>query len=377
MEELLRALDAVNRAERPRLHACDDLWDGNAVRRQGQVLAFWNGINDVKEAYREKTYAGIDGEKSPMDAAELAGVLEGFADTVRSGIRKAEVLGSGSIPTYFAYEVPEYRVGKNGITPLRFVPVDLPHFLEGAARWMKLPQTPEKKRAVYQALRSSDLYDRPLKMYKVNASLGEASYELGRSVAFPPGWLENESVWLHMEYKHLLELLRSGLYEEFFEDFQNAAIPFLDPEVYGRSIYENSSFLVSSAYPDKALHGKGFVARLSGSTVEFLSIWKRMLFGPHVLSVENGVVCFTPRPAIPRCLIPKSGEVSAMLFGGTKLRYHFAQIRDHIPGTYTIRSMRFTYADGRHAECAGDRAAGAVPLDLRGGRIQTVDIEIE
>lgn len=53
-------------------------------------------------------------------------------------------------------------------------------------------------------------------MYKVNGSLEQASYELGRACAFTPGWLENESVWLHREYKYLLELLRSGMYGEFF-----------------------------------------------------------------------------------------------------------------------------------------------------------------
>ena len=27
--------------------------------------------------------------------------------------------------------------------------------------------------------------------------------------------LKNESIWLHMEYKYLLELLKNGLYAEF------------------------------------------------------------------------------------------------------------------------------------------------------------------
>ena len=72
---------------------------------------------------------------------------------------------------------------------------------------------------IYRAVRDSKLYDRTLKMYKVNASLSEASFELGRACAFTPGWLENESVWLHMEYKYLLELLKAGLYEEFEKIF--------------------------------------------------------------------------------------------------------------------------------------------------------------
>ncbi len=75
-------------------------------------------------------------------------------------------------------------------------------------------------------MRHSDLYDEKLSMYKVNASLQNASFELGRARAFTPGWLENESIWLHMEYKYLLELIRNGMYEAFFEDFHKAAIPF-------------------------------------------------------------------------------------------------------------------------------------------------------
>lgn len=374
--ELIRALNAINCEEQLQLHACDALTDADAIREHGQVLSFWNKINDVKEAYRNKTYEGIYGEKTRMDAAELAAILEGFADTVRSGIHKAEVLGRGAIPAYFAFDVPEYRVTESGITPLRFVPVNTPHFLEGAVRWLKLSEPLAKKRAIYRAVKDSDLYDKPLKMYKVNASLSKASYELGRAVAFTPGWLENESVWLHMEYKYLLELLRSGLYAEFFEDFHNAAIPFLDPEVYGRSVYENSSFLVSSVYPNKAIHGKGFVARLSGSTVEFISMWKRMLFGAHVLSIQKGELCFTPEPAVGQYLIPDDGIVSATLFGCVKLSYHFSEKKDYIPGQYSIRSMRFVYADGELRTVEGGCAGGDIPEDLRCGKITEVTVEI-
>lgn len=374
--ELLSALDEINRAEQPQLHACDALTDVDSIREHGQVLSFWNKINDVKEAYRDKTYEGIDGEKALLDAGTLAAILDGFAATVRSGIHKAEVLGRGEIPAYFAFDVPEYRVTEGGITPLRFVPVNTPHFLEGAVRYLKLSEPMEKKRAIYQAVKASDLYDRPLKMYKVNASLSKASYELGRAVAFTPGWLENESVWLHMEYKYLLELLRSGLYAEFFEDFHNAAIPFLDPEVYGRSVYENSSFLVSSVFPNQAIHGKGFVARLSGSTVEFISMWKRMLFGAHVLRMQNGKLCFTPQPAMPQYLIPEDGVVTATLFGSVKLSYHFPERKDYIPGTYAIRSMRFVYVDGEILTVDGESASGEIPEDLRNGKIVEVTIEI-
>lgn len=180
-----------------------------------------------------------------------------------------------------------------------------------------------------------------------------------------------------MEYKYLLELLRSGLYKEFYEDFRNAAIPFMNPEVYGRSIYENSSFLVSSKYPNKALHGKGYVARLSGSTIEFISMWKQMMFGAHVLDMKEDKLIFAPQPAIPQYLIPKDGQVSAMLFGNVEVTYHFAEYKDYVPGEYDIQSMKFTYHDGHVTECFGKYADGQIPEELRQGKIQNVIIEVK
>ena len=59
-------------------------------------------------------------------------------------------------------------------------------------------------------------------MYKVNADLSKESDEIGRTRIFPAGWLENESVWLHMEYKYFLELLRCGLAKEFFTEIHGA-----------------------------------------------------------------------------------------------------------------------------------------------------------
>ena len=132
--------------------------------------------------------------------------------------------------------------------------------------------TLERARTLYQ-VRESALYDRKLGMYKTNAPLAACSPEIGRLRAFTPGWLENESVFLHMAYKYLLEVLRAGLHDEFFADMRRGLVPFLDPQTYGRSPLENSSFIVSSAHPDESLHGRGFVARLTGATTEFLSMW--------------------------------------------------------------------------------------------------------
>ena len=139
------------------------------------------------------------------------------------------------------------------------------------------------------------------------------SHEIGRARAFTPGWLENESVWLHMEYKYLLEVLRAGLYDEFFADLRSTLVPFLDPETYGRSPLENSSFIVSSAHPDESLHGAGFVARLRGATAEFMSIWSMMMAGERPFFTQGGQLCLalksiSERRSVNTKIIPEFQE---------------------------------------------------------------------
>lgn len=341
---------------------------------EGEVLSFWNRINDVKELYRDKTFAGISGRKKTYRSEELAAALKEWEAVVKHGIEKACAFGDGICPTYFSYEVPEYEKKADGICPLRFEVKQIPSFLEGPVRYLKLELPKGVKENLYRKVKDSDLYDKKLSMYKVNASLEHASYELGRARAFTPGWLENESVWLHMEYKYLLELLRSGMYEEFFEDFHKAAIPFLNPEVYGRSIYENSSFIVSSRNPNEKIHGKGYVARLSGSTIEFISMWKLMMFGRKIFTVMNGELAFTPKPAIPAYLIPEEKVVKVTLLGEIAVEYRMEEKKDYIPDRYEIKSMHFIYKNKNEADVSAAYVSGKIAEDVRAKRVERMEI---
>ena len=361
---LIDELQLVNRLEKENLAGA------------GEVLSFWNRMNDVKEMYREKTFVGVSGKKNVYRSNALAAVLKEWKQTVDHGIEKACKLSDGICPTYFAYEVPEYEKQKDGIKPLKFEVKQIPYFLEGPVRFLKLEQPKEKKKELYQKIKNSDLYDEKLSMYKVNASLENASYELGRARAFTPGWLENESIWLHMEYKYLLELLRSGMYEEFFEDFHQAAVPFLDPEVYGRSIYENSSFIASSKNPNEKYHGKGFVARLSGSTIEFISMWKLMMFGKNIFAMKKGELSFVPQPAIPKYLISDEKRVTATLLGEIEVEYIFEEKKDYIPGNYQIKNMHFIYKNKNEANVATEYVSGKMAEDIREHKIEKIEITL-
>lgn len=343
--------------------------------RKPDKMWVWDQLNTWKEEYREQTIGGIEGSNKQIASKELATLIKSYIAYIEDGIKEAMKTGNGICPTYFFYELAEYDVIEGQIVPLHFQQVDMPLFLEGPVRYLKLPISKEEKRKLYDRIKNGNLYDTKLKMYKVNESLAQASFEIGRAKAFSPGWLENESIWLHMEYKYLLQLLKNGLYEEFYTDFYHACIPFLDYHSYGRSLLENSSFLASSVNLDESIHGKGFVARLSGSTAEFLEIWQIMMFGekPFQVSDKNLICSFTP--SIPSYLIGEENSLEATFLGNIKVIYQMDKKADLIPGKYRIDKITVQYQDGR-TECFKDKIDGKTPLDIRNGNVSTILCEI-
>ena len=126
-------------------------------------------------------------------------------------------MNGGIPPTYFTYTVTDYdpitdaevnpqcdEHGRSYVKAKHFEPTVLPLFLESPVHALKVQPDVASARRLYMQVKESDLFDRKLNMYKVNAPLGDQSHEIGRARAFAPGWLENESVWLHMEYRFCL-----------------------------------------------------------------------------------------------------------------------------------------------------------------------------
>ena len=228
-----------------------------------------------------------------------------------------------------------------------------------------------------EKVRHSGLYDDKLGMYKVNESLAGVSFEAGRALAFSPGWLENESIWLHMEYKYLLELLKSGLYDQFGRDLHAAAVPFLDPGRYGRSPLENVSFLASSANPDPSVWGRGFVARLSGSTAEFLQMWQLMFFGPNPFRMGEGGLELHFNPCIPDYLMGKEGTVQAMFLGHIPVTYHAAGLSALCPGRTAPASWKLTVAGGQVLTAEGPCLSCGEAGLVRDGLITEIEITMK
>jgi hypothetical protein len=165
------------------------------------------------------------------------------------------------------------------------------------------------------------------------------------------------------------------LYEEFYEEFKRTLVCFQDPAVYGRSPLENSSFLVSSAHPDESLHGTGFVARLSGATAEFLSIWTTMMAGRQPFFLEKGKLCLALRPTLPGWLFDKSGSLSFTFLGKVRVTYHNQDRLDIAPDNGVGARLVILYlAEGSQVAFAEGVVCEPYAQMVREGQITKIDV---
>ncbi len=351
-------------------------------------FTYWDAVATLREQYRETTRFMIDGEQHEINTESIYQIFQDFAAKLEEGIQKAYQYGDGIVPTYFTYDAADFEpvldetghqvISHYGLPKAKvkeFVVQTLPSFLEGPARMLGTINDIGTAETLCKKVKSSELYDNKLKMYKTSVPIEALSMENGRIRAFTPGWLERESIFLHMEYKYLLSMLKSGLYEMFFEEMQNAMIPFLQPEQYGRSILENSSFLASSENPDSMIHGRGYVARLSGSTTELISIWIEMFMGKKVFSYENGELELHLDPKLPGWMFDENGEVSFMLLSQCKVTYHNSKKRS----TYGEDGVRITSIVIKDTEQKINSKVlrGDIAYRVRDGAIKEVIVYLE
>ncbi|MEW9053883.1 MAG: cellobiose phosphorylase [Neobacillus sp.] len=360
--------------------------------KNGQLddSGYWNLVSSAREQYRAAVKRGFNGEERLVALQELTAFAELFLEKTRAGISKATSMGNGLIPTYFYFEAKKWepifdengqeKHNEKGLPLVHVTAFDvfvLPHFLEGPARELKGAEL-ESAKSIYQHVRNSEIFDQKLKMYKTSSSLENETYEIGRSRAFTPGWLERESIFMHMEFKYLLGVLKAGLYNEYFEDLTHALPPFMDAEVYGRSVLENSSFIASSANPDTSVHGQGFVARLSGSTAEFLSMWQVMMMGKEVFSVdnENGLT-LKLQPVLPSWLFTENGQVEFTLLGKTDVTYHNPARKNTFGSDGAVTVKYVLHREGDIVEINSDRLGASYAQEVREGKMTKIDVYLD
>jgi len=367
------------------------------LKKQSKVLSgkrdfyYWDNAVAAKEKYRERVKFGFTGNEKSLSIHETVEMLNIFLSKIETAIKKAYIPSKKTYATYIINEVTDFKetgkidvvTGLPLVKPTGFKSIKMPLFLESVVRAMKSEKDTGKSKALYSALKKTKLYDKKLGMYKINEPLGNVSKEIGRCSIFTPGWLENESIWLHMEYKYLLEILKSGLYKEFFDEFRKCLVPFMNPDIYGRSIFENSSFIVSSAFPDKRLHGKGFAARLSGSTAELISMWILMNIGgkPFYLN-KKGDLTLKFNPALPAWLFTKKPQgdfpknsFAFKFLNKTTVVYHNPRMKNTSgKNSVKTRFMVLRYDNGKKLEIKKDIIELPYSKDVRDRKVKRIDI---
>jgi hypothetical protein len=369
-------------------------------QKEKNNFEYWDSSTKAKEDYREKTFNKIKGDTVEISKAELVEFFEKMKEKLLYAFENSKN-EEGLYNMFYSYEAKTFEetgeVSKQGLSFVNieaFEKKPLSNFLEGQVKALKVIDSKKNALELHKKVLSSDLFDKKLKMFRVNGILKDESFEIGRAKAFSPGWLENGSIWLHMEYKYLLELLKSGLNETFIKSFKDAGVLYQSPEVYKRSIFENSSFILSSLSNDSDNHGRGYIARLSGATAEFIDIWTRMSFGNKPFKFIDDILVFQPEPVLTRDLFTKiesemniqlskhkmqiqlpKDTFSSRFLGSTLIIYYNPSLKDTFGETgVSAKCFELIYNDGKKCTVTGNKIIGEKAYDLRNGLIRQIDI---
>jgi len=382
---LLKKIAGSNPNEKVKLlKSTDQLATQIESMNQEQPFDAWNERMGYLEAYRKNL---LDEQKTITHlVSHYEALLNKMEDTLNNALHKAKLIDP-IYPTYLTYEAVDYTqlfdksgnpiIGEYGLPVVRVNKFDvqaLPSFLEAPARYLKSISSSTEAKEIYESIKKTELYDSKLEFYQTSKSLEAFSNEIGRIRAFTPGWLERESNFLHMTYKYLLGMLKSGLYQEFYQEIKTNYTCFMDPKVYGRSPIENSSFLATSSNPDAKKHGQGFVSRLSGSTAEMLSMWRYMFLGDHLFTLENDQLCFELSPKLSKEFF-RDGIVEVRLFNQTTIIYHLLDSIDTYDPKAYIESMTLHKSD-EICEVKGSKVFGKWTKDIRNGNVFKINVYI-
>ncbi len=355
------------------------------IEKKAEDFIYFDEVQDVREAYREAIRFGLTGKEVTVSTDDLHDYLQLLDDQIDKAIIRAKEFGKGVLPTFLTFNAEEYILlnknhpssGLPNVKVTKWSARSLPLFLEAPARYLKQIDDVKEAKALYQFIQNSEMYDEKLKMYLTSESLEEETLEIGRSRAFTPGWLERESCFMHMEYKYLLGVLKSGLYDEFFKDIKTCLPPFMDPSVYGRSILENSSFIASSRNPNPFNHGRGFVARLTGTTSEMISLWLMMMMGKKLFSYVDDELNFTLNPILNSEFFDSNDEVSFLLLNATEVIYKNKK-RKNTYGEDKVSPVSYKLLLNNNKEIViQDKAIkGELAMAIRNGEVKQIIVEL-
>ena len=135
---------------------------------------------------------------------------------------------------------------------------------------------------------------------------------------------------------------------------------------FTKSILENSSFLASSVNPDEKVHGRGFVARLSGSTTEVISMWISMFLGNGGFAVKDNALTFSLQPKLAGWMFDENGIAEFTLLSDCKVTYK-NPLKKNTYGAdgVAVTGLQITFKDGKETVIEGNTLTGELAEELR------------
>ncbi|MCF8009329.1 MAG: hypothetical protein K9K32_06150 [Halanaerobiales bacterium] len=404
-------LDILNRIDIKNIEVLEEVYDYyqqinklliNWLEDQDNFY-YWDRSNKAKENYRKKIFYSLNGNKKTISKNKLIEFYKNIVKKLKYSLTNSKK-ESGLYNMFYYYQAQDYiktnRLSEDSLPLVEvksFKKYSLSNFLEGQVKAHKVLNFKEKSLKLHKNILSSDLYDKKLKMFRVNGKLNKESYEVGRAKAFSPGWLENGSIWLHMEYKYLLELLKNGLYETFYQVFNDVLISNQDPKIYKRSIFENCSFILSNLNQDVNNHGRGYIARLSGATAEFIDLWTRISFGNRPFKYINNQLIFKPKPILSKELFTKKksnikvqmsenkskqvllekNTYSVKFLKDTMIVYHNEKMKNtYGTNKAEVKKIKLSYFNKKTCLVQNNKVIKKNAIDIRNGSVERIDISL-
>ena len=132
--------------------------------------------------------------------------------------------------------------------------------------------------------------------------------------------------------------------------------------------------LVDQGQVDESLHGAGFVARLSGSTAEFISIWRSLFAGAQPFFMRGNDLCLGLRPALPGWLFPENGLVSFRFLGCCTVTLHNPRRLDTFQDGVQPEKIVFPDATGKSVQVRGAVICPPYAEQVRSGKVEWIEV---
>jgi hypothetical protein len=119
------------------------------------------------------------------------------------------------------------------------------------------------------------------------------------------------------------------------------------------------------------------MARLTGASAEFLSMWQVMMMGRQPFRLKDGQLHLAFKPVLPGWLFTEEGTVTFRFLGQCTVIYHNPRRIDTFAGAARIAKIDLQTEAGQHIELAGDQIGPEYAAMTRAGQIRQIDVYFE